>query len=210
MHDSRLAEPRKPGRPPGARSAQRGRLLQAARDLLVDAPEDDLALRRVAQRAGVTAALAHYYFANRDGLFDALIQERATPRIDDLLNATRVRAAQPVNALTFLMQRLTSLAATDAFLSRCLLSPRGRVLRERILALGRELLQAAQTQGMLRADLPLDYLGDALLGLCLFPFLDAPPNERGAERAATLPLHHVALLQDGIVQVHRPRQDSVS
>jgi len=205
------SQARQRGRPPGMRSIQRSRLLQAAGELLAEPGGGDFSLRRVTQRAGVTAALANYYFVNRDGLLAALVQERAAPRIDDLISATRVRATQPVTALTFLLQRMTSLAATDALLRSCLLLPAGRPLRDRLRALTGELLQRAQAQGQLRADLPVDYLSDTLLGISLFPFLESAGNtDNAAERAAALTLHHIALLQDGIVRVHRPRQESGS
>ena len=201
--------PRRRGRPTAGRNAQRSRLLQAARELLAEG--GDLTLGRIAARAGVTPALANYYFLNRAGLLGALLQERAAPRIDDLIGAARVRATQPVVALTFLMQRLTSLVATDAFLCRSLLLPEARPLRERLRTTLRELLQRAQRDGQLRADLPLEYLGDTLLGLCLFPFMDAgPAGSNAGERVAALTLQHVALLQDGIVRAQRPRQDSAA
>ncbi len=207
----RPAAPRGRGRPRSSRNLQRGRLLQAARELLIGPKGHDLALRQVALRAGVTPALAHYYFANRDGLLAALINERAAPAIDDLASAVQVRAAQPVGALTFLMQRLTSLVASDIFLGRCMLLPAAQPLRDRLRALLRELLQHAQTAGQLRADLSPDYLGDALLGLCLFPFLDtSAAGSKPGERAVALTLQHVALLQDGIVRAQRPRQDAGS
>ncbi len=209
MGESGTDSPRRRGRPPAGRTTQRSRLLQAARELLAEGGE--LTLGRAAARAGVTPALANYYFQNRVGLVGAVLEERAAPRVDDLLGAARVRAGQPVAALTFLMQRLTSLLATDAFLCRGLLLREGRPLRERLRAVLRELLQRAQREGQLRADLPLDYLGDTLLGLCLFPFLDSDAaGSNAGERVAALTLQHVALLQDGIVRAQRPRQESAS
>jgi AcrR family transcriptional regulator len=199
------------GRPRASRNLQRGRLLQAARQLLLATDGSELALRQVALRAGVTPALAHYYFVNRDGLLAALIDEGVAPAIDDLVNAVQLQAMQPVGALTLLVQRLTSLAACDGILCRCLLLPAGQPLRERLRALLRQLLQRAQAGKQLRDDLSADYLAETLLGLCLFPFLDAGTTGHSqGERAAALTLQHVALLQDGIVRTQRPRQLSVS
>jgi AcrR family transcriptional regulator len=204
-----ITDSRRRGRPPSSRTTQRTRLLQAARELLAEG--QDLALGRIAARAGVTPALANYYFLNRDGLVGALLQERAAPRVDDLIGAARVRAAQPVVALTFLMQRLTSMLATDTFLCRSLLLPEARSLRERLRTSLSELLQRARREGQLRADLPLEYLSDTLLGLCLFPFMDSDAaGSNAGERVAALTLQHVALLQDGIVRSQRPRQESAS
>jgi AcrR family transcriptional regulator len=187
------------GRPRGKGDLQRQRLLDAAETLLVEATSD-LNLRQVALRAGVTPPLAHYYFVNRDGLFAALLDERAGPRIDALLAVVGEHAAQPVAALTRLMQRLTLMITNDGVTGRCMLLPAGAPLREKVRVVLRELLQATQTSGQLRADLPAIYLADALLGLCLFPFLDGGAAHRRGN-AAALTLQHVALLQDGI----RPR-----
>lgn len=210
---TRSDAPRPRGRPAGGRSGLRSRLLQAARWQLEHGDAAGLTLQQVARTAGASPSLAHYYFGSRDGLVAALLAERGAPRIEDLLSAARVRAAQPVAALTFLMQRLTALLASDAVLNRTLLLevPVARQLRDRLRAVLRELLEAARQQGQLRADLPLDYLVDALLGLTLMPFLDPPTDEVApGERAAALTLAHVALLQDGIVRAQRPRQDSGS
>ncbi|MEO8314236.1 MAG: TetR/AcrR family transcriptional regulator [Pseudomonadota bacterium] len=179
------------------------RLLVAAEELLASA--GDLTLRQVALRAGVTPPLAHYYFGNREGLVAALVEERAGSRIDELLAAAQKHVAQPLVALTRLMQRLTLLAAHDGFLRRCLLLPAGDTLRVRLRAGLDQLLQEAQATGQLRTDLTAGYLAEALLGLCLFPFIDATSDQDG-ERAAVLTLRHVALLQDGILS--RRRQDT--
>lgn len=196
------------GRPASGRNLQRSRLLQAAKELLLDPDGPDLALRHVALRAGVTPALAHYYFGNRDGLMSALIGERVEPAIADLTAATRVRASQPVVALTWLMQRLTSLLAADRFLGRCMLMSVARPQRDQLRALLQALLDDAQSKGVLRNDLPTAYLADTLLGMCLFPFVDGGRTAGMTEQAAALTLQHVALLQDGIVRNQRPRQDS--
>jgi TetR/AcrR family transcriptional regulator len=186
---------------------QRDRLLQAAERLL-DGAGSDLTLRQVALRAGVTPPLAHYYFGNRDGLIAVLLGERAGPRLEELLSIAAASAAQPVAALTRLMQRLTSLVANDRFVARCLLVPAGEPLRNRIRAVLRQLLQGAQASGQLRADLSAIYLADALLGLCLFPFLDAG-SEANRGDAAALTLQHVALLQEGIRPRARPDGASI-
>lgn len=205
--------PRRPGRPPGNRGDQRRRLLNAAIERLSDPRQPEPSLQQLAQATGVTTALAHYYFGNQEGLLTTVIEERVAPRIADLVSAARVRAGQPVAALTFLMQRASSLMATDPLLRRCLWlrAPPALALREELRAVLADLLGRAQRARLLRADLAVDYLTESLLGLSLFPFFD----DRGAadasgERVAQLTLQHVALLQDGIVRAQRPRQESSS
>jgi TetR/AcrR family transcriptional regulator len=201
------------GRPTGARNTQRGRLLAAAQQLLARRLPQDLSLREVARQAGVTPALAHYYFGNRDGLIDVLMRERLAPHIEDLVAAARVRAGQPQLALTFLMQRMCSLLASDPLLRRCLWLPHATALklREQLRACLRELLVRAQNMRALREDLSPEYLADSLLGLVLFPFLDDESNtDASSERVAQLTLQHVALLRDGIVNAPRARRGTTT
>lgn len=203
---------RRPGRPPG-RGDQRRRLLDAAIELLSDPRQPEPSLQALARANGVTPALAYYYFGNQEGLLAAVIAERVTPRIEDLVSAARVRAGQPVAALTFLMQRASSLLATDPLLRRCLWlrAPPALALREELRAILADLLTRAQRGGLLRTDLAVDYLTESLLGLSLFPFFDdARGADTGGERVAQLTLQHVALLQDGIVRAHRPRQEAAT
>lgn len=208
METPPLSRTRPRGRPVGVRNLQRGRLLAAAQELLAKQLPQELNLREVARRAGVTPALAHYYFGNRDGLIDVLMRERLAPHVDDLVAAARVRAGQPQLALTFLMQRMCSLLASDPLLRRCLWLPHATALkmREQLRTCLRELLVRAQGMRTLRADLTPEYLADSLLGLVLFPFLDDDSKaDAGSERVAQLTLQHIALLRDGIVNAPRSR-----
>ena len=89
------ANPRPRGRPKGKRSTQRSRMLSAARDLLVGEAPQELSLGQVARAAGVTPALANYYFGSRDGLIQALFKEQLSAGVNELLVAARARAHQP-------------------------------------------------------------------------------------------------------------------
>lgn len=199
------------GRPAGARRTHRARLIQAAAELLVESGSTGLTLAATARRAAVTSALAHYYFGNRDGLLAALITERVLPRVEDLISSASVRADQPINALTFLMQRSNSLLLTDPLLRHCIWLPdaAAHALRTRLRETLGQLLVRARDSGRIRGDLPPAYLADSLLGLVLFPFLDAADRTAHRnEELAALAVQHIALLQDGIVSAHRPRQES--
>ncbi len=195
---------RRRGRPPGERNLQRSRLLAAAGNLIGSRPLQTLNLRQIAQKAGVTPALAHYYFGSLEGLVEALLIERVSPHVDGLVAAARARAAQPQLALTLLMQRTCSLLASDPLVRRCLWLPLPAALklRNQLRTCLREQLVRAQDMQALRTDLSPDYLTDSLLGLTLFPFLDdTQESHSGGERVTQLTLQHVALLRDGIVRV---------
>jgi len=201
MVSTAISGRRRRGRPKGTRNLQRGRLLAAARDFLTRASPQDLNLRQLADKAGVTPALAHYYFGNRDGLIKALFAEQLVTSVEDLLAAARARAHQPLQAITTLLQRTGVLLTSDALLRRCLWLPlpAAAMLRGQLRSGLRELLVRAQNAGALRGDLTADYLADTLLGLTLFHFLDERPHAAGAEDVAELMLQHVALLRDGIL-----------
>lgn len=53
------------------------RILDAAEDLFSKRGYDGVTLRQVAELAAVDPALAHYYFATKQGLFDAVLARRA-------------------------------------------------------------------------------------------------------------------------------------
>lgn len=165
------------------------------------APQD-LSLRQLAQNAGVSPALAHYYFGNRDGLIEALLTEQLAAGLNELLAAARARSHQPQQAITALLQRTCALLASDELLRRCLWLPlpAAAQLRSQLRACLRELLVRAQNTGALREDLPVDYLADSLLGLVLFHFLEERPAGAGPEDIAELMLQHIALLRDGILR----------
>ena len=200
--------------PAGLRNVQRTRLLTAAQELLARGLSHAMTLREVSRRAGVTPALANYYFGNRDGLIDALLQERIAPHVEDVVAAARVRAGQPQLALTFLMQRVSSMLASDPLLRHCLWLPHPTALKLRgqLRTCLRELVIRAQNMKALREDMAAEYLADSLLGLVLFPFLDDDSaTDASTERVAQLTLQHVSLLRDGIVNAPKTRRgNSVS
>lgn len=128
---------RRPGRPADADPALRRRILDAAFELLQQAPRERVALRAVAERAECDASLVGYYFGSRSGLM-AAVAERAIEQFNAQLDlahraegsvADRIRAVvnEPVRALAG-EQYLAQLwvdeliihgdAATDAVLHR--------------------------------------------------------------------------------------------
>ncbi|MEZ5463630.1 MAG: TetR/AcrR family transcriptional regulator [Lysobacteraceae bacterium] len=80
---------RSPGRPAAndGSDGQRDRLLDAALTCFVRDRIAATTARRIADEAGVTPALLNYYFGGRDGLLQAVLEERLMPVMQ------RVRAA---------------------------------------------------------------------------------------------------------------------
>jgi AcrR family transcriptional regulator len=74
--------PRRPGRPPRPDNATaRANLLDLATQLFAAQGVAATTIAGIAQRAGVTPAMLHYYFKSRDQLIDAVVLERIVPVI---------------------------------------------------------------------------------------------------------------------------------
>lgn len=73
---------RRPGRPARPDSAAvRDQLLDIATDLFAAQGVAATRIAHIAERAGVTPAMLHYYFKSRDQLLDAVVLERVVPVI---------------------------------------------------------------------------------------------------------------------------------
>lgn len=79
-HRNRIV--RRPGRPAGnLRRDARELLLIAAVELFAEQGIAATTFATVAKRVGLTPAMMHYYFADRDALIDAVVDERLAPLI---------------------------------------------------------------------------------------------------------------------------------
>lgn len=82
MNSAPPATPRRPGRPPRPDSAaMRARLLDLATQRFAASGVAATTIAHIAQLAGVTPAMVHYYFKSRDQLIDAVVLERLVPVI---------------------------------------------------------------------------------------------------------------------------------
>ncbi|MEX3071500.1 TetR/AcrR family transcriptional regulator [Vibrio alginolyticus] len=70
---------KKAGRPKGGESDARQRLIDAARQLFIRLSYEKVSTRLVAERAGVNIALIRYYFKNKAGLLEAMLQDTLAP-----------------------------------------------------------------------------------------------------------------------------------
>ena len=76
------------------------RILDAAEDLFSKCGFDGVTMREVAELANVDAALAHYYFATKQGLFDAVLERRAELVFSERMVAFDVYEAESGNKVT--------------------------------------------------------------------------------------------------------------
>jgi TetR/AcrR family transcriptional regulator len=113
----------------------RGRILAAAEELFAARGFAGTSIRDIARKAGVTGAMLHYYFGNKESLYNTLL-EKAVAGIRSLIVET---AATPEPA----QQRLTRFIEADAgyILSQANLT---RIVFRELLAGGKELVKIFQ------------------------------------------------------------------
>jgi TetR/AcrR family transcriptional regulator len=98
----------KPGRPvanPG-RDA-RELLITAATELFAEHGVAATSFSAIAERAGLTSAMVHYYFADRERLLDVVVDERLCPLIDYVWGPVKP-GGEPADILTGVVTRLLS------------------------------------------------------------------------------------------------------
>lgn len=210
---------RGPGRPRLAqgrgadRPDPRGALLDAAVTLFARQGIGATSLQAVAREAGVTPAMLHYYFGNREQLLDVVVSERLLPLLARILQQVAatgladprslVRALVPVVMATVTEHPwLPPLWVREILTDGGLLRERMLVHAKQIAPLLRDRFAAAQAQGQVNRDLDPRLLLVSIIGLTLFPFAAAPIwrqlFDAGDVTTDTLVNHTLALLERGV------------
>jgi AcrR family transcriptional regulator len=124
------------GRPPqGAVPDARGLLLDAALELFAERGVAGTTIAGIAAKAGVTPAMVHYYFSNRDRLLDAVAEERLR-KIVTAVWAPVVETDQIVPMLRGLVERMLGATEVNPWLPSLWLREvvsEGGQLRDRLL-----------------------------------------------------------------------------
>ncbi|MDT8429624.1 MAG: TetR/AcrR family transcriptional regulator [Pseudomonadales bacterium] len=60
------------------------RLLQAARDCFLSDEYQNVTTRLIAEKASTSAAMIHYYFGSKEGLYEEMIRDTMAPLLDQL------------------------------------------------------------------------------------------------------------------------------
>lgn len=206
---------RRPGRPAADQSAAANadRLLDTALELFARQGIAATTLRRVAQTAGVTPAMLHYHFGDKDGLVSAAINQRLLPAIEGLRGAMAEAGDDPRQLVRGFLAAALQLGHSHPWLPglwvREVLCEGGAlraVLIGRVAALLPQALARhfakAQQAGRIAAGIDPRLLVVSLLGLSLFPLAAAPiwrqvfaADDVGAEQ---LLAHALALIGPGL------------
>ena len=176
---------RPPGRTPAGAPDLRQSLLDAARTLFIAKGFGNVGTRELARVAGVSPAMIPYYFGDKQGLYDALIEDaigKVLTRLQTL--AAKGDAAREDPVATFLGAYLDTLTA-EPWIPQLLVrevlaqdSPLRRRFRESFAGPAKEalgaLMRGEQDRGNLRSDFDVRLATLSLVGMTVFPFLVHP------------------------------------
>ncbi|SEJ86476.1 TetR/AcrR family transcriptional regulator [Paraburkholderia diazotrophica] len=210
---------RPPAKPRGRRPVVenfdvREHLLDTATRLFSERGIAATTVAQIATAAGVTSALVHYYFTNRETLLDAIVEERLAPSISFVWSVAGDESnADPFVMVDDLVTRLFDVTRRMPWLPPLWLREvinEGGMLRERMLTrvpfdnikrFGARIMQAQQA-GDVNAELDPLLMFNSILALVMLPQAAAkvwqsirgfPPIER-----ETLQRHATALLLGGM------------
>ncbi|MBS0214722.1 MAG: TetR/AcrR family transcriptional regulator [Proteobacteria bacterium] len=209
----RTPRARTPGRPVTGGADVRERLLDAALACFVRDGIAATSLRRIAIEAGVTPAMLHYYFGDKEQLLTELAQERIAPAV------TRVResllaAGDDIHALVvaFVRGMMRSIEANPwlpALWVREVLAEGGGLRDHLVNVIGpqvprmlAERFAAARRRGHIPRDVDPALLVTSLVGMTMFPAAGAPvwmrmfPGKTMSPRA--IERHAIAMLEHGL------------
>jgi AcrR family transcriptional regulator len=183
--DKSAASPRRPGRPPAEDGpSTRERLLDRARELFALHGYAGVTLRKLAEVAQVNPALIHYYFGDKESLYEHAVG--AT--VDPLLRSVEAELGVPDDgspAIGRIIRQHMRLIAANPWLPplimREVLLEEGR-LRARFIksfagrgaGLLQQLIEREQAEGRFRKDLDARLATLSLLAQTAFPFLAYP------------------------------------
>ena len=176
---------RTPGRPRTNAPDQREKLLDGALACFVRKGIAAASLRDIASEAGVTPALAHYYFGDKAALLEAVIEERAMRAFLQVRERVAAAGDDVADIVGAFVSGVTEAVKRNPWWPQLWVREvlcEGGALRDLLLTkiapdLARMLAQrfaAAQAQGRLNADLDPRLLLPTLIGLTLFPAAGAP------------------------------------
>jgi AcrR family transcriptional regulator len=172
---------RQPGRPAeDAGAPGREALLEAASRLFAEDGVSGVSLRRIAEEAGVTPAMVHYYFGSKEGLYDALL-ERTFSRVLERVGAVIARGGALAELLDVLIGTFAAEPWIPPLVIREVLSEGGR-FREQFVAgyasrmaeLLPGLVRREIDAGHFRADLDPKLAFLSVMGMTIMPFVARP------------------------------------
>jgi len=205
-------KPRRPGRPSDG-AELRPRLLDAAIRCFTQRGIAATPLSAIAKAAGVTPALLHYYFGDKDKLIEAVVMERLLPVAGELRGAMQRNAGDSVDLSASFVNTVFDLIGRYPWFPPLWVREvlcEGGALRDLIVErvapqipqMMEKHFRAARERGELNPQLDPRLLVVSLVGITLFAAAGAPVWSRVFQTADVdlelMRRHALALLDTGI------------
>ncbi len=174
-----------PGRPSADKGADvRSRILDAARQRFAVSEPRAVALRSIAADAGVTSAMIHYYFGDKESLYTAMLEDTFEP-IFAALAAVVAEGSGEMPAMPNFIRKYMSMLARTPWLPPLILREviaEDGAFRKRFIdrfarrgqGLLARLIESEQRLGRMDPALDPTYTTLSMVSLCVFPFLALP------------------------------------
>jgi len=188
---SRQSSPtaRKPGRPPsGFAPDSRQALIDAAKELFAAHDFKQVSTKRIAEAAGVNAAMIQYHFKGKSGLLEAAFRETIAPVVAELTalsvsgGSDRLQLRQ---VISLYMQTMAANPWLPKMILRYVLPEGGQLqalmagtISAQVVPAIAKLVADGQKNKELRADLDPTLTTISLVSLALFPFLSLALTQR--------------------------------
>jgi AcrR family transcriptional regulator len=149
------------------RQEARRSILDATETLLIEAGGDVFSIRGLAQRCGYSAPTIYHYFGDKDGLIDALLEERFARLIDALQGVGQ--SADPAENLRQMSLAFMRFGHANPTFYRLIstISRKGQTRTPPAVEAARQLMEEPirQLDAAGRLDLPLETAGQVLWAL---------------------------------------------
>ena len=204
---------RSPGRPvASAEGDARDHLLTAATELFARQGVAATPFAAIAKRAGLTPAMMHYYFNDREHLLDCVVEEKIAPLIASVWSPVQPNAS-PEDLIRGVVERLVAGVERNPWIPSTWMREvlneggllRSRVLRKlpfvkvRILSAA---IAQAQTRGAIETNLDPVLIVFSILGLVMMHLATAPffaeVFHRKEPKPQAIGRHITALLLHGL------------
>lgn len=158
-----------------------GLILDAARKVFISKGYDGTTMQRIAEEAGINKALLHYYYRNKDRLFEAVFKEafgKMVPRLQQILFSNEPFFNKIGIFVESYITTLQHVPEIPIFILHELRRNPERVIelvRNSGIDPGRfiQLIQSETEKGTIRPTDPLQLLVN-MLSMCIFPFAARP------------------------------------
>ena len=183
------SSPRGPGRPQKTDDGEavRARLVRAATELFSQRGFAEVGVREVANAAGVTPAMVSYYFGDKLGLYEAMLDsvfQGLLERVTELAGRAASGEDGEDRLSAFVRMHIETLAQdpwVPQLILREVLAADGplrerfveRFARQMTVAV-QQLIRDGMEAGQLRANLDPALTMLSIMGLCVFPYLSHP------------------------------------